>query len=348
MTFVRTACLAVLLAAGARAEERVRLHVDASQAEAVLSILASRKAGQPVTEAQWERLFAAEPYRRLKRRETELKRAFDDAEFRQFVLSEALLGRAPELERTLADWKRVDLVAAAVRVLDYLPPQARIRAAVYPVIKPRTNSFVFEVRTDPGVFLYLDPALTAAQFENTVSHELHHIGLASVSTETDAALAGLPVRARRAAEWMGAFGEGLAMLAAAGGPGVHPHAHSAPEDRARWERDVAAFATHLQAVERFFLDVIDGRLATEEQAREQAFTFYGVQGPWYTVGWKMAAVVEQRYGRQTLIACMLDPRRLLATYNAAVAGGTGQPPPPLWSPRLLEEVGARPAAPARR
>jgi hypothetical protein len=56
----------------------------------------------------------------------------------------------------------------------------------------------------------------------------------------------------------------------------------------------------------------------------------------------MAVLVERTYGRGTLIDCMLDPRRLLATYNAAVKnrndGGL-----PLWSDRLLKAVRAEPA-----
>jgi hypothetical protein len=142
---------------------------------------------------------------------------------------------------------------------------------------------------------------------------------------------------------MGAFGEGMAMLAAAGGPDIHPHAHSSAEDRARWDRDVAHFARDLRTVEQFFLDVVEGRLEGEDAIREKGFTFFGVQGPWYTVGWKMATLVEQTYGRAALVDCMLDPRRLLATYNAAVRTGqfgTGLPP---WSERLLSAVGARPA-----
>ena len=114
----------------------------------------------------------------MKRREAGRKRDFDDADFRLFVLSDALVKRARELERTLASWKQMDLEAAARRVLVYLPPQARIRAKVFPVIKPQTNSFVFELLTDPTVFLFVDPGVNAEQFENTVAHELHHIGLA--------------------------------------------------------------------------------------------------------------------------------------------------------------------------
>ena len=256
--------------------------------------------------------------------------------------------RARELERTLASWKQMDLEAAARRVLVYLPPQARIRAKVFPVIKPPTNSFVFELLTDPTVFLFVDPGVNAEQFENTVAHELHHIGFASVAGDAEAVLKGLPARMRTAAEWMGSFGEGIAMLAAAGGPDVHPHAYSSLEDRTRWDNDLANFGRDLASVERFFLDIIDGQLTGEDQIRQRASTFFGVQGPWYTVGWKMASLVEQRDGREVLIECMLDPRRLLATYNRAVTGRKGKEILPLWSRRLLEAVRARPASSRRQ
>ncbi len=177
-------------------------------------------------------------------------------------------------------------------------------------------------------------------------HELHHIGLASVTGEMQAALEGLPPRIRTVAEWMGSFGEGIAMLAAAGGPDVHPHAHSSPENRARWDHDLANFGRDLASVERFFLGMIDGRLTGEDRIRQKASAFFGVQGPWYTVGWKMAALVEQQYGREALIECMLDPRCLLATYNRAVTVRKGNERLPRWSRRLLEAVRARPASAA--
>ena len=72
------------------------------------------------------------------------------------------------------------LVAAARRVLPYLPDEAVIDARVYLVIKPQKNSFVFEVSTDPAIFLYLDPEVTPAKFANTVAHvadEGTHVGL---------------------------------------------------------------------------------------------------------------------------------------------------------------------------
>ena len=55
-----------------------------------------------------------------------------------------------------------------------------------------------------------------------MAHESHHIGFAEAGRRYDAQIASLPEDARKAAAWMGAFGEGLAVLAAAGGPDVHP------------------------------------------------------------------------------------------------------------------------------
>ena len=145
--------------------------------------------------------------------------------------------------------------------------------------------------------------------------------------------------ARTALTYARAFGEGFAMLAAAGGPDIHPHAVSGPEDRARWDRDVANFDSDLRTVEKFFLDVLAGRLS-EQQIGEAVAPFYGEQGAWYTVGWKMSVVIEKALGRRTLVATMCDPRLLFATYNRAAArhNRKSRRPLALWSPTLLEEI----------
>jgi putative zinc-dependent peptidase DUF5700 len=326
------------------AGERVQLRFDTSEAEAVLAILAKRQAKQPVEEADWRRLFQTEPYIRLKKREASLHRDFTDADFQKFVRSDELAARAPDLEKTLADWKQADLSAAAGRALAYLPDDAVIHAKVFPVIKPQVNSFVFEVGSAPTIFLFLDPKLTRAQFENTVAHELHHIGYSSIDARVEAKLKDLPPDAHAAVEWAGAFGEGYAMLAAAGGPDIHPHAVSKPEDRARWDHDMANFNQDLKTVDKFLLDVAQGKLKTEEERSKVGYSFFGVQGPWYTVGWKMSVVIEKRYGRAKLIECMTDPRELLATYNQAAAEHNRAHPGDLlalWSPELLQAIEAR-------
>lgn len=247
-----------------------------------------------------------------------MSRSFEDVDFKAFVMSNELLQHAPALQETLTKWKQADVSRSADLALAYLPKTARIAAKIYPVIKPRENSFVFEVTTDPAIFLYLDPTVSREKFENTLAHELHHIGYGTScpSQQTAAEIEKLPKNLQTLIQWIGGFGEGFAMLAAAGGPDVHPHAVSDAKERARWDHDMANFNEDLKKVESFFLSVANNRL-TEEQISATAFSFFGIQGPWYTVGWKMAVTIEKTYGRARLIECFCDHRKLLETYNKA-------------------------------
>ena len=129
------------------------------------------------------------------------------------------------------------------------------------------------------------------------------------------------------------------MLAAAGGAAVHPHAVSNSEERARWDRDIANFNGDLKQVEKFFLDILDNRL-TEEEIRNISSSFFGIQGPWYTVGWKMSVLIEKTYGRAKLIECICDQRKLLSTYNEAARQHNRQSREQLavWSDSLISGI----------
>lgn len=343
------------------ANARIHLTLDASEADQILAILALRRAGKPVDDSAWQKLFATEPYQRLKAREAAIgvrfhdtTLAFTDADFRQFVLSIDPAQRARSLAAALAGWKRADLTRLAEQDLAYLPDSAVIRAKVFPVIKPNSNSFVWETATNPAIFLYLDPAVSRASFENTVTHELHHIGLGSLGPVYDGTIAPLPDRARSVAGWLGAFGEGFAMLAAAGGPDIDPQAASSPQRRDQWNHDMANFNTDLNAVNAFFADVLAGKYASQDAIDEKASSFYGAQGPWYTVGYKMAVMVEKRFGRRALTGTMLEFRCLLVLYNRAAAeqNASGRGTLPMWSDSVLAAVAApscpTPQQPAQR
>lgn len=320
----------------------VRMVTD--EAEAVLSVLSKRKANQAITEADWQRIFQSEGYIRLKRRELGMKRQFEDADFKVFVLSDLLLERSSALAETLEKWKRAEMADSARLALAYLPKNARISAKIYPVIKPRENSFVDEINIDPAIFLYLDPQKSKEKFQNDVAHEMHHIGYGTAcpSKRVAGEIARLPKNAQTVLTWLGAFGEGFAMLAAAGGANVHPHAVSDAEERTRWDKDLTNFNVDLKRVERFFLDVLENRV-TGEDVEKTARSFYGVQGPWYTVGWKMAVTIEKTYGRRKLIECMCDERKLLRTYNNAAARHNRKSSDPLavWSPSVINGISSR-------
>jgi len=324
--------------------DRIQLKLNADEAEAVLTILDKRTAGAAVTDSDWQRLFATEPYVRLRKREAAMHRDLTDDDFKKFVLSPELAAKATLLRHTLTAWQKADLNASAQRVLTYLPDQAHIRAKVFPIIKPITNSFVFETTTDPAIFLYLDPEESAAKFENTVAHELHHIGYASIEALADTKQKDVPPNVKPAVEWMGAFGEGFAMLAAAGGPDIDPHAASSPQQHVRWDHDLANFNQDLGALQQFFMDIFDGKLSAKDAIDQKAYTFFGdAQGAWYTVGYKMAVIVGKRFGRKILVECMLDPRELLARYNQAAKeiNESGQDKLALWPPELMQKIGMR-------
>ncbi len=323
--------------------EALDVRVVTDEPEAVLAIARKRKAGERIGEDDWARLFASEGYVRLKKREASLQRAFSDEEFKAFVLSAKTLDAAETYRAQLAGWKTLDARAAAAVALRYLPAGTRLRGRIYPSIKPRENSFVFELTTDPAIFFYMNPAGTQPVSENTLAHELHHVGFAAAcNAATEKRIGTYPHAAARVLEMVGSFAEGLAMLAAAGGPGVHPHATSAPEIRAGWDRDVANFDHDLRRVERFFLDVLEGRL-TNTEIGKQHMDFFGVQGPWYTVGWKMAVTIEKIHGHDAVVASFCDWTQLLPAYNRAAREEDAKEGvrPATWSPKLMERLDER-------
>lgn len=317
---------------------RVNLNLDASEAEVVLAILDKRARQEEVAAADWDKLFSTKPYRRLKERETSMRRAFTDEEFKTFVAT--LDPRREQLRETLRRWQAADLKAVAQRPLAYLPPQASIRADVYPMIKPHPNSFVFYSDDVPAIFLYLDPKETRADFENVVAHESHHIGLTSLNAAYEEKIASLPENARAAARWMGAFGEGMAVLAAAGSTKVHPMADFPERDRIDWDFEAERFAVNLDELNQFFLDTVHGKLLGDAVDHE-ASIFFDIRGPWYTVGYQMCVTIERAFGRPALIATYADPRQLVARYNEAAAreNSKGGSHFPQFSPEILRAVG---------
>jgi hypothetical protein len=319
---------------------RLQVKLVDDEAKSALAILEQEFAARPVDESQWQRLFSAEGYLRLKEREDHMKRTFTDADFRSFIQSDSLVRRTPALRQAVAGFEKIDVSSAARQALGYLPAGARIVARLYPEIKPHTNSFVFSPDSIPGIFLYVDPARTPAEFQNTLTHELHHIGLNSVCpSEPDTSL---KEPMRTLVYRMGGFGEGFAMLAAAGTPDSNAHYESDSASRNQWDRDVANHEENLRLLETFFLDVVEGRVTLPDSVNTLAGQFYGRQGPWYTVGWKMSVTIEKVFGRSSLLEVMCDPPALLRRYNEAVAAWNRSHAEklPVWSDRLMERLRA--------
>ncbi|HEX2866748.1 MAG TPA: DUF5700 domain-containing putative Zn-dependent protease [Ignavibacteriales bacterium] len=311
------------------------------EAEAVIKIMSKNALGQKLDEADWQRLFSTEGYVRLKKREHSMGRKFEDSTFRAFVLSPVLMEKYSSLKSALEGWKKMNVDEAARQALTYLPENTLIKAKIYPVIKPAVNSFVFETDTDPAIFMYINPSVKPEKLFNTLSHELHHIGIAMAcgNSERDTTLKG---GLMDALDWMTAFSEGRAVLAAAGGPEIHPHAVSDSLERSTWDRNLANAERDMKELEEFFLKLIDGRIPEDEKTKEGMKFIQredAPQGAFYTVGWLMASTVEKVLGRERLVASSCDDILFLSDYNLAAKelnhkGGNL----PLWSEKLLSQL----------
>jgi hypothetical protein len=308
--------------------DSVALSVSTEEAGAALAVIQSSDAAS--RERAWNQLIASRPYQRLHDREASLGRAFTDSSFRAWLLSDSVHAQAPAFSATLQSWRSADIAGAAQRAAAYLPPNTPIRASLYFMIKPRRNTFVFEVRTDPAIFVSIDPTLSAAEFQNEYAHELHHIGY-GVACRSGAAKTKRDAPVSTVRGWMGSFGEGWAMLAAAGDPQINPHASSSEATRATWDRDYANVANDLARLQSFFIAILDGS-TPDSATTAMGMSFFGpVQGPWYTVGYLMASTIEQVDGHAALLAVICDPVAMIRRYQAIAAAGRL----PTWNDAFL-------------
>jgi len=323
----------------------VRLLTD--EPEVALQILQQRADGKHIADADWSKLFNTEGYKRLKDREIGMAKMFPgrdpftDEAFKTFMLSDDLLKRRASLQDTLDQWKKIDVASCARISLSYLPKGSSISATVCYLIKPKPNSFVWGSDTnDPAVMLYLDPNAPREDMAMTIAHEFHHIGYESTcpSKEYKEWYAKQPKSVQISQTWLRAFGEGFAVLASAGSVDAEPYEFSRKEVKDAWKVGIANNADNMKKLEAFFEDVLDKKLS-EDQASAKASEFYGMVGPWYTTGWVMATTIERAFGRDKLLACYLDPRLLLPTYNDA-AKQVGDLP--IWPDDLVKRMSSQP------
>lgn len=330
-------------ASSSRTPPQIGLTLDSSEADQAIAILERERAGRAVPEQDWKRLFATAPYRELEAREASVGAGFSDEDFKAFLSSPNAIAQLDVWKRTVAGMKSANMTAIGRRDLEWLPAGATLRARVFPEIKPKPNSFVWKRKEidAPAIFLAVQKQ-SRDSFENTVAHELHHIGLNSLEQRQDALQARLPANVKLAMKWMTAFGEGEAMLAAAGSDDRHPHWEDDAVARARWDSDFMHFNTDLKSVQDLLLDILNGKLTTDEEIQKRAAPFWGYQGAWYTVGYEMAVLVHKRFGRKSFDECLLDPRLLLSRYNEVAKEANAQGASlETWSPEVMEKLQVR-------
>jgi hypothetical protein len=315
----------------------VAIRLVHDEADASLVIVQRHERRQQVGNLEWRALFTSAGYRALAARDSTFGVLRDDSAFARFLLRDSLAARVGELAQRVHDMEELDVTRPARQALSYAPANARIDATIFPVVKPQPNSFVFGPDTAPQLFLFVNVDETPTHFVNRLTHELHHVALNTACANDPAPSLPQPVHAL--VRNLGAFGEGLAMLAAAGSPDVDANSASDAATRARWDADVRDYPRQFAAIEDFVRAVVDGHITTRDSVRAVAQTLYGAQGPWYVVGWKMAATIERQLGRPALIAAMCDPRILMATFNRAAARANASGDSlPTWNENLLNAL----------
>jgi hypothetical protein len=303
--------------------------------------LASRAAeGRALSSSDIDHLSHTIGFEHLRERESHFGGALSDSALREFVSGLAKSGQSAAYREEVHELATVDVSAAAKKASAYLPRGTTLRARLYLEIKPRPNSFVFTGADSlPSIFLSVQPGKSPAQVMNTLAHELHHIGVSAAcrrTTPVDSSRVSPPVAVLL--DYLTAFSEGRAMLAAAGGPNVHPHAADDDSIRQRWDRDVSHAPADIKELSSFIESVLDGRIATADSVTQRGDSYFGVQGPWYTVGWLMTSTVERELGRPALIATTCDPVSLLAAYDEAVARAGARAQLPSWPKALIERL----------
>jgi hypothetical protein len=313
-----------------------RLRVVSDEADAAISVIEAHDS--VVALRAWRHVVGSEGYWALRQREAAIHRPFTDSSFEAYLRSDSTARRAPVIRATLSGWQHADITDAVRRAAAYLPSGTAFRATLYFEVKPRLNTFVFRTDSGPSIFVAIDPSVRAGKFSNELAHELHHIGYeAACAGQTDTTQA---TPRQVVGTWMSAFGEGWAMLAAAGGPTVDPHASDDSADRAVWRADYARVGDDLRRLDRFVRDVLDRRLASRDTIERTAMTFFGpVQGPWYTVGYLMVSTVETAEGHAALMRVLCDPIQLTLTYQriARERDARGEHLP-LWSDDVIRRL----------
>ena len=319
----------------------VKLVLD--ECEAVLEAIEADLTGNSaLRDRAVEKVFAAQGYRWLKERESamgNLGQPFVDSEFEEFVLSAGLKTRFQQLRTAIQDLKHLDLDKLVRQAKEYLPENCAVDSYIVPLIKPLKNSFVYPIDDKIVVFLYLDSQYNRGKTENTIIHELHHVGLGFVYQENSPVLrsASKPT-VREMIKWTQALGEGYAMLAASGGADRHPSCHDL-ELKKNWDKRMEFFEADFLRVNQFFADLLNHQY-DEEEAMKRGLEMMGTQGPWYTVGWQVAVTIERVYGRQCLVECIANPTLLFATFNRAaeIYNRDNRVSLPTWSQELITAV----------
>mgnify|MGYP000524842875 CR=1 FL=1 len=214
--------------------------------------------------------------------------------------------------------KELDVSGLESQVLQRLPEGATLDATVYFLAEVHPDAYVF----GGSIVVSFFPLVVSrgSLFSGKVPvlpvlcHELHHIGLASISPSLDEATK-----------------EGLVLSVIGGllGEGAATMFFTPPEGGPHWEswRETAAdLPGHYQEFEKMLQEILEGSRELPEARAELFQRFFR---PYrkksypagYVLGVDMCRTIYRRFGEAALVDVMARPSRFLRLYNEAADEG---------------------------
>jgi len=327
----------------------VRLVIQYGALQRLLRLIGQQKDGYEVTDADIEAVLDEPEYpwilkrhewvaKNLQGRETafplsELRRVF-----KSFFSDDGAQDFAGYFDRLLTNLKSartryeetLQLVEAlgAIRSGDILarleasvPKLPDVDGRVIVALEAHSNAYAHEGVTvisfssltmdEQGRVTMLGPCGERLRIENVIGHELHHVVFGSLmkhvdSPEDEAGWAGQLYKM-----YAGLLGEGLA---------TYLFSEPGHEELDCWRPVAAGFARHLNDFGRL---VVDAPSTNVDSLTTRAFgRFFEPEAPSlypavYVMGYEMCKIIESEFGRDRLVATMLDPMSFIELYQEA-------------------------------
>jgi hypothetical protein len=318
----------------------LRVRIDLSEPEAMLAAADGLRNNGRIEAAQLETVLQTPAAKHLRG-----THALTAENIGPYITSAEFSAQAGAFQFSLREWRMASRQQIERRIGEYLPPEGQLSLTVVVVLAPGFTEAEFDTSSiPPRVFVPLVPSMLHMRQETYVGEQVYLLASAIAIKSLQPHYNRMTDSVRLAVEYTTEFRRGIALLAGAGGPGLHICATCPRAERQQWDNDLVAFGTDFQKLNKLLLATALAERDIEGH-RSQLDSVSVLS--WQVLGYRMAVTIEQHYGRKVLPNLLRDPRMLLELYNLAAAAdnasGKVDEPLPLWSPELMRLFGLTPA-----
>jgi hypothetical protein len=318
----------------------LQVHIDLSEAEAMLSAAKASRDNNQIGNAQLESILRTSAAKHLSGTHT-----LTADSIKRYAADTEISTQIDELQFSLREWRIASLQQIEHRVGQYLPSEGQISLTVIVVLAPGFTVAEFDTASiPPRVFVPLLPSMFHMRIETYVGEQVYLLASAIPAKALHPHYDQMTDSVRLAVGYTTEFRRGIALLAGDGSIGLHICATCPLAERQQWDNNLAEFSKDLLVLDKLLLTTALAESDIEGQ-RLKLDAIDAVQ--WQVVGYRMAVMIERHYGRKVVPNLVRDPRMLLELYNLAAAednaNGLSDQPLPLWSHELIRLFGLTPS-----